>query len=57
MQIARDGNIAIQEEYDAAVMKNNIAAFELFIARHPDHELTKQAKINLSQLNTKPMEN
>jgi hypothetical protein len=45
----RDGNIAVQEEYDAAIAKNSVEALELFIARHPDHPLAGEAKRLLAQ--------
>jgi len=51
--IARDGNIAIQEEFEAAKAKNTIAAYEHFIARHPKHPLTEQAKVELAGLQDK----
>ncbi len=41
--VARDGNIAIQEEFDAAMLANSFAAWELFIRRHPDHPLAEKA--------------
>ena len=41
---ARDGNVAIQEELDAARRKATVAAYDLFIARHPRHPLVKQAR-------------
>jgi len=41
---ARDGNVAILEEFEAAKLKNTAQAYGLFIARHPDHALTEQAK-------------
>jgi len=41
---ARDGNIAISEEFLAAKQKNTTEAYELFIARHPNHILAKEAK-------------
>jgi hypothetical protein len=40
---ARDGNIAIQEELDAARKAATIEAYDLFIARHPDHPLARIA--------------
>ena len=46
----RDGNIAIQEELDLAVLKNSQEALELFIRRHPDHKLVKSAKLHLNKL-------
>ena len=54
---ARDGNIAIQEEFEAAKAKNTIVAYELFIARHPKHLLTKQAKAELAGLRGKNPQN
>jgi hypothetical protein len=47
---ARDGNIAIREEFDAAVRQNSIDAFELFVLRHPDHPLAKEARQRIAQL-------
>lgn len=41
---ARDGNIAIQEELSAARAKASVAAYDLFIARHPDHPLARKAR-------------
>jgi hypothetical protein len=40
----RDGNIAIQEELDAARKAGTIAAYDLFIARHPEHPLAEIAR-------------
>jgi hypothetical protein len=47
---ARDGNIAIREEFDAAVKQNSAEAFELFVLRHPDHPLAKEARQRIAQL-------
>jgi hypothetical protein len=47
---ARDGNIAIQEEFDAAQAAGTVAAWELFIARHPDHPLIPEAERRLAAL-------
>lgn len=47
---ARDGNIAIQEEFDAALEANTFAAWDLFIRRHPDHPLTVMAREHLNKL-------
>lgn len=44
MQRARDGDVAIQEELDAARKTATVAAYDLFIARHPDHPLAKVAR-------------
>ena len=40
----RDGNIAIQEELDAARRAGTLAAYDLFIARHPHHPLSEAAR-------------
>ncbi len=44
---ARDGDLAVYEEYREAVRTNTVEAFELFIARHPDHFLTEDARHRL----------
>ena len=44
MPRARDGNIAIQEELEAARRAASVEAYDLFIARHPDHPLAKVAR-------------
>lgn len=41
---ARDGNIAIREELDAARKAGTVEAYDLFIARHPDHPLAESAR-------------
>jgi hypothetical protein len=41
---ARDGNIAIQEELDAARKAGTVEAYELFLRRHPDHTLSETAR-------------
>lgn len=41
---ARDGDIAIREELEAARRTATIAAFDLFIARHPGHPLEAVAR-------------
>lgn len=41
---ARDGNIAIREELDAARRAGTLAAWDLFIRRHPDHPLAEVAR-------------
>jgi hypothetical protein len=40
----RDGDIAVQEELDAARKAGTIAAYDLFLARHPDHPLAEVAR-------------
>ena len=41
---ARDGDVAIREELDAARKAGTRAAYDLFIARHPDHPLARTAR-------------
>ena len=41
---ARDGDIAIREELDAARRAGTREAYDLFIARHPDHPLAATAR-------------
>lgn len=41
---ARDGNIAIAEELDAARKAATVEAYDLFIARHPRHPLRETAE-------------
>jgi hypothetical protein len=41
---ARDGNIAIEQELDAARRAGTREAYDLFIARHPDHLLARTAR-------------
>ena len=41
---ARPGDIAVREEFEAARRAGTIAAYDLFIARHPDHALTDTAR-------------
>jgi hypothetical protein len=43
-QPPRDGNVAIQEELDAARRAGTVAAYDLFIARHPEHPLAAAAR-------------
>ena len=40
----RDGNIAIQEELDAARSARTLAAYDLFLRRHGDHPLAQVAR-------------
>ena len=47
---ARDGNIAIQEELDAARKARTVAAYDLFIARHPGHPLEPVARAERARL-------
>lgn len=47
---ARPGDIAIREEFDAARSAGTIAAYDLFIARHPDHALAEEARRERARL-------
>jgi hypothetical protein len=40
----RDGNVAIQEELDAARHLRTLAAYDLFLRRHGDHPLAAAAR-------------
>jgi hypothetical protein len=44
LPLPRDGDIAVQEELDAARRAGTVAAYDLFIARHCDHRLTAIAR-------------
>jgi len=46
----RDGNVAIQEELDAARRARTVAAYDLFLARHGDHPLARVARRERDQL-------
>ena len=41
---ARDGNIAIAEEFCAARRKGTLEAYDFFLARHPHHPLAAEAR-------------
>ena len=47
---ARDGNIAIQQELDAARKAATLEAYDLFIARHPQHPLAEVAQRERAEL-------
>jgi hypothetical protein len=47
---ARDGNVAIRQELDAARKAGTIEAYDLFIARHPDHPLAEIARCERESL-------
>jgi hypothetical protein len=47
---ARDGNVAIKEEFDAARRAGTTAAWDLFIARHPQHPLVEKARAERAKL-------
>jgi hypothetical protein len=40
----RDGDVAIQEELSAARRAGTVAAYDLFIARHPQHPFANTAR-------------
>ena len=46
----RDPEIAVREEYDLAKGRGTAEAFELFIARHPNHALAAEARRELERL-------
>lgn len=48
--LPRDGNAAIQEEYEAARRAGTREAYDLFIARHPAHALAKTAQAERDRL-------
>lgn len=50
---ARDGDIAIQEELCAARAKATVAAYDLFIARHPQHPLAEIARRERARIKAK----
>ena len=50
---ARDGNIAIQEELDAARRAGTREAYDLFIARHPRHPLADLARREREELRSR----
>ena len=50
----RDGNIAIQEELDAARRVGTLEAYDLFIARHPRHPLAATARDERDRLARRP---
>ena len=47
---ARDGNIAIRQELCAARKAGTMEAYDLFIARHPDHPLAEIARRERARL-------
>jgi hypothetical protein len=50
MPLPRDPELAVREEYDLAKGRGTAEAFELFIARHPDHALVAEARRELERL-------
>ena len=51
---ARDGDIAIRQELCAARKAGTVAAYDLFIARHPAHPLADEARRERAALADKP---
>jgi hypothetical protein len=47
---ARPGEIAVREEFEAARRAGTREAYDLFIARHPDHALAERARRERDQL-------
>ncbi len=50
MDTPPDPEKAVASEYAVLKNKGTIEAFELFIARHPDHPLADDARKNLKRL-------
>jgi hypothetical protein len=50
----RDGNVAVQEELDAARRAGSVAAYDLFLARHADHPLAQAARRERARLARRP---
>ena len=40
---ARPGDVAVLEELEAARASNTLVAYDLFLARHPNHPLSVEA--------------
>ena len=47
---ARDPEVAVAEEYQAARQRGTAQALELFIARHPDSAYAEKARAELRQM-------
>lgn len=50
MPPARNGQIAVEEEYEIARRRGTAAALELFIARHPESALAERARAELRRI-------
>jgi hypothetical protein len=48
----RDGNVAVQEELDAARQAGTVEAYDLFIARNRHHRLAAIARRERARLST-----
>lgn len=51
---ARDGDVAIRQELDAARKAGTLEAYDLFIARHPQHPLAEIARREREALALRP---
>ena len=47
---ARDGNVAIKQEFVTGLAMGTIEAMELFVKRHPDHPLAEEAREHIREL-------
>ena len=50
MQVARDFNIAVLEEFEIAEKKGTITAYDLFMRRHPKHPKADIARQRIEDL-------
>ncbi len=50
MQVARDFNIAVLEEFEVAEKKGTITAYDLFARRHPKHPKADIARQRIENL-------
>jgi hypothetical protein len=44
LPLPRDGDVAVREELDAARRAGTLAAYDLFLGRHPRHRLAATAR-------------
>ena len=49
----RDGDVAIRQELEAAGRSGTLAAYDIFLARHPDHPLAAAASREMQRLTAK----
>ena len=50
LPVPRDGQVAVQEEFDAALKAGTVEDWDLFIRRHPDNPLTERARAERAKL-------
>lgn len=50
LPLPRDPDVAVQQELDMARREETVAAYDLFIARHPEHRLTEIARRERAEL-------